>query len=59
MHVLNRDELAAAGRAVVTLIAGAALLYAIGEYLGWWVVGAIFISGIGAAAWDARHWRPW
>ena len=56
---MNRDEWAAAGRCAVTLLAGAAIAYAIGRYLGWWSVGAIAIAGFGVALWDARHWRPW
>ncbi len=61
--MLNRDELAALARGAVTLIAGAAILYAVGRWLGWYWVGAIFVSGVGAALWDMRRWpriwRPW
>lgn len=60
---MSRDKLAALARAAVTLVAGAALLYAIGRYLGWWVVGAIAVAGIGAAWWSVRQlpsrMMPW
>lgn len=48
---MNRDELAAIGRAAITLIAGAAILYAIGHWLGWWVAGAVFVSGVAYGVW--------
>lgn len=42
---------------------GLLALYAIGSYLGWWVVGLIVVTAIGAGAWDAARWvtsrRPW
>jgi hypothetical protein len=48
---VNRDEWAALGRAAVTLIAGAALWYAIGRYLGWWVAAVLFATAFGYGAW--------
>lgn len=60
---MNRDQLAALARGTVTAIAGAAILYAIGRYLGWATLGAFVISCVGAAAWDAWRrpgwWRMW
>jgi hypothetical protein len=40
-------------RAAITVLSGAAILYAIGRYLGWWVTGAIVVVGLGDAAWCA------
>lgn len=48
------DRIAAlAARPVVTLVAGAALFYAVGHWLGWWVVLAIAAAGIGDTAFAA------
>ena len=64
---MNRDELAALARAAFTLTAGViivgALAYAIGCYLGWWVVGLIALAAIGAGVrwvllWP-RRMMPW
>jgi hypothetical protein len=64
---VNRYELAALGRATFTVAMGTAILYAIGRYLGWWVVVAIVAAGVGTAAWCLwqlvsklpTRWRPW
>jgi len=53
---MNRDRLAALGRAIVTLALGAAIFYAIGRWLGWWAAGAIMIAGIGAGTWWIARW---
>lgn len=61
--MLNRDELAALARAVVYVLAGAAILVAIGWWLSWWATGAIVIGGLAAAGLDAWRrpgwWRMW
>jgi hypothetical protein len=60
---MNRDELAALARGATTVLAGAAILIAIGVLVSWWVVGAIAVAGIADAAWCAQRlparWRPW
>jgi len=46
-------------RPAITVLSGAAILYAIGRYLGWWVTGAIIAVGLGDAVWCAIQLRPW
>lgn len=60
---MNRHQLEALARGTVAVLGGVAILYAIGRYLGWWVLGAVVITCIGSAAWDACRrpgwWRLW
>lgn len=56
---MNRDELAALGRALVSVIAGAALLGALGHFLGWWTVGVILGIALGDAIRCAIILRWW
>lgn len=63
---MTRDRLASYARATGTVLLGTALLYAIGRYLGWYVVGAIAVIAIGDLTWCkwqlARRLptrRPW
>jgi len=60
---LNRDQLAALARGVITLAAGATILYAIGRYIGWCCVAAIAGAGIADSLWCWSRlpvrWRPW
>jgi hypothetical protein len=60
---VNRDQWAALARGVVSVTAGFAILYAIGAWLSWWVVGAIFVGALADTVWCAtrlpREWRPW
>lgn len=60
---MNRHELAALARGTVAVLAGAAFLAAIGLVAGPLALGAVVITCIGSAAWDARRrpgrWRMW
>lgn len=52
MPAMPRDSLAALARGIVTVVAGAALIYA----LGWWTVVLIVVG----AAWECTRWPgPW
>lgn len=60
---MNRDELAALARGTSAVLGGSAILAAIGLLAGWWALGAVVITCIGAAAWDLWRqpgwWRLW
>jgi hypothetical protein len=59
---VNRDDLSALARGVITVLDGAALIVPIGRYLGWWTVAAIATAGIVDTVWCAmqlRSWRLW
>jgi hypothetical protein len=59
---VNRDEWAALARGIVTVLAGAVLVGAIGLFVSWWAVGAIAVIGVAVAAVDACRcpwWRLW
>jgi hypothetical protein len=60
---MNRDELAALVRGTAAVAIGAALLWAIGHWLGWWVVAGIAVGAVADSAWCASRlparWRPW
>lgn len=60
---MNRDELSALALGAISVLAGVAILLAIVEFLGWWLVGLI---GALAVADYIRctialrgTWRPW
>jgi hypothetical protein len=55
---MNRDSLAALGRAVVTVLAGAAILGAIGALGSWLLVEVIAAIGVVTAAWWLYVWPP-
>lgn len=55
---MNHDERTAIARAIITVLAGAVVWYAIYRLLGWEVTAAIAVYGLVVAAVDA--WRcPW
>lgn len=60
---MNRDQLAAFSRALVTLAIGGAVLYAIARWLGWLWSAGIVGGAIAEEAWRAsrlpERWRPW
>lgn len=60
---MNRDQLAALGRAIVSLAIGGVVLYAIARWLGWWAVAAIAVGAVADLGWSAtrlpERWRPW
>jgi hypothetical protein len=56
---VNRDTPNTFLRGVVTVLAGAVILYAIGCYLGWWVAGTIAVAGLADTAWCAIQLLPW
>lgn len=53
---MNRHQLAALARGTVSVIAGGAILYALGSWLGWWsVVGLAVAAAVGMLA-DMVRW---
>jgi hypothetical protein len=58
---VNRYELAALGRAAVSLSIGAAALYVAGRLIGWPLVAGILVLAVGDAIWIATstRWRLW
>lgn len=44
---MNRDELASLALGSASVLAGAGILLAIGNFLGWWLVGLIVGAAIG------------
>lgn len=56
---MNRDERAAIADGIVTVLAGAAVLYAIGNYLSWLVVGVVTLVVVADAVWCAQRLWPW
>jgi hypothetical protein len=60
---VNRDELAALARGVITVLSGAAILIAIGVLVSWWAVAAIAVVTGADTAWCVsrlpRRCRPW
>lgn len=51
------------GGSVRAVLSGVVLFWAIGHYLGWWVVGAAVAAALADQAWCAsrqpRRWRWW
>lgn len=60
---VHRDAMNALALGIVGVTAGAAVLYVIGRYLGWWIVALIAAAAICDSAWCLlqlpRRWRPW
>jgi hypothetical protein len=60
---IHRDTANALVLGIASVAAGAAVLYAIGRYLGWWIVALIVAAAIGDSVWCLlqlpRRWRPW
>lgn len=57
---VNRDELSAAARCLVTLIAGSAMICALAWCVGWPWTGAILAAGSAYALLIVTpRWRPW
>lgn len=54
---------AVVGSPARAIVVGAALLYAIGGFLGWWFVGALAVATFADLVWCSvrlpRRWRPW
>lgn len=48
---MNRDSIAASARGIGTVLTGAAILYALGRYVGWWAVAALVVYAVGDTAW--------
>ena len=52
---MNRDEVAALARGIVTVMAGGEILAAIGYAIGWhWAIAAYTALAIGIVAYDWR-----
>ncbi len=43
----------------LTVLSGAAILYAFGRYLGWWTVGVIAVAVLADTVWCAVQLLPW
>ncbi len=60
---MNTDERASLLRAVFSVLAGAAILSALGAWLGWWTVALIAAAGAVEWVWGElqlpSRWRPW
>lgn len=57
---MNRDELAAATRGVITVSVGAALIYCFAQWLGWWWTGAMLVvAAVDGTLGMPPQWRPW
>jgi hypothetical protein len=54
-----RDATRAAFLGVATVLAGAAMLYAIGHFLGWLAVLLIVVAGTADTVWCALQLQPW
>lgn len=54
--MINRDELAAFARAIVTLAVGSIPFVAIGHWVSWpLAIGVLVVSAIAAAVWARYH----
>jgi len=56
---VTRDRLISYVRAAGSIALGAGILYMLGRWLGWRVVGAIVIVAVADLSRWPANWRPW